>query len=128
MSLELPVSLRTRFEAVNGFPLDRDGTELGKNFSMVPQLRVGGRVHRHFARTIAYLVYQNLSRFSTQWEESINSALWGVEKEARRRLDELMGTVERLVESSSNERAPQLRADLERLEKARKSLSGGAGS
>jgi hypothetical protein len=44
VSLELPMSLRTRFEAVNGFPLDRDGTELGKNFSMVPQLRVGGRV------------------------------------------------------------------------------------
>jgi hypothetical protein len=29
--------------------------------------------------------------------------LWGVEKEARRRLDELMGTVERLVESGGNE-------------------------
>jgi hypothetical protein len=85
-------------------------------------------VHRHFARTISYLVYQNLSRLSTQWEESINGALWGVEKEARRRQDELMGTVERLVESSSNERAPQLRADLERLEKARKSLAAEAGS
>ena len=43
--------------------------------------------------------------------------------EARRRLDELIGTVEQLVESSSNEQAPQLRADLERLEKARKSLA-----
>jgi hypothetical protein len=68
------------------------------------------------------LVYTNLSRLSTQWEESINGAMWGVEKEAWRRLDELIGTVERLVESSSNERAPQLRADLERLERARKSL------
>ena len=76
-------------------------------------------VHRHFARTISYLVYQNLSRLSTQWEESINGALWGVEKEARRRLDELIGTVERLVESGSNERAPQLRADLDRIENAR---------
>ena len=28
----------------------------------------------------AYLVYQNLSRLSTQWEESINGALWGIEK------------------------------------------------
>src|ERR1039458_7565058 len=55
-------------------------------------------VHRHFARTISYLVYQNLSRLSTQWDESINGALRGVEKEARRRLDELLGTVERLVE------------------------------
>ena len=73
------------------------------------------------------MVYQNLSRLSTQWEESINGALWGVEKEARRRLDELIGTVEQLVESGSNERAPQLRADLERLEKARKSLAAETG-
>jgi hypothetical protein len=80
-------------------------------------------VHRHFGRTISYLVYQNLSRLSTQWEESINGALWGVEKEARRRLDELMATIERLVESGSNELAPQLRADLDRLEAARKSLA-----
>jgi hypothetical protein len=58
------------------------------------------------------LVYQNLSRLATQWEESVNGALWSVEKEAGRRLDELMSTVERLVESGSNERAPQLRADL----------------
>ena len=72
---------------------------------------------------ISYLLYQNLSRLSAQWEESVNSALWGVEKEARRRLDELIATVERLVESSSNERAPQLREDLDRLESARKSLA-----
>ena len=95
---------------------------------VLPVWTIKASVRRHFARTISYLVYQNLSRVSTQWEESINSALWGVEKEARRRLDELMGTVERLVESSSNERAPQLRTDLERLEKARKSLAAEAGS
>jgi len=52
-----------------------------------------------------------------------NRALWGVEKEAGRRLAELIGTVERLVESGSNERASQLRADLERLENTRKSLA-----
>jgi hypothetical protein len=41
----------------------------------------------------------------------------------RRRLDELLGTVERPMESGTNERAPQLRAVLERLEEARKSLA-----
>ena len=60
-------------------------------------------MRRHFARTISYLLYQNLSRLSAQWEESINAALWGIEKEARRRLDELMGTIERLVESGSED-------------------------
>ncbi|MGO4880325.1 MAG: dynamin family protein [Bryobacteraceae bacterium] len=90
---------------------------------VLPVWMIKAAVHRHFARTISYLIFQNLSRLASQWEESINGVLWGVEKEARRRLDELIGTVERLVESSSNERAPQLRADLERLEKARKSLA-----
>jgi GTP-binding protein EngB required for normal cell division len=125
-----------------GVPLRTTETEINVVEPRTPDIRVGrvfdrswdllspvlpvwlirAAVHRHFARTISYLVYTNLSRLSTQWEESINGALWGVEKEAWRRLDELIGTVERLVESSSNERAPQLRADLERLERARKSL------
>jgi GTP-binding protein EngB required for normal cell division len=91
---------------------------------ILPLWLIRSAVHRHFARTISYLVYTNLSRLSTLWEESIHGALWAVEKESRRRLEELLCTVERLVESSSNERAPQLRADLERLEQARKSLSG----
>ena len=95
---------------------------------VLPVWMIKAVVHRHFERTISYLVFQNLSRLASQWEESINGVLWGVEKEARRRLDELIGTVERLVESSSNERAPQLRADLERLEKARKSLAAGTRS
>ena len=89
---------------------------------IVPVWMIQAAVRRHFARTISYMIFQNLSRLSTQWEESINGALWEVEKEARRRLDELVGTVERLVQSSSNEQAPQLRADLERLEGARKAL------
>jgi GTP-binding protein EngB required for normal cell division len=115
-----------------GTPDVRVGRVFDRNWELLspvlPVWMIKAVVRRHFARTIAYLVYQNLSRLSTQWEESINSALWGVEKEARRRLDELTGTVERLVESSGNERAPQLRADLERLEKARKSLAAEAGS
>lgn len=91
---------------------------------ILPVWMIKAVIHSHFARTIRYLVYQNLSRLSTQWEESINAALWGVEKEARRRLDELIGTVERLAGNSGNERAPQLRAVLERIHDARKSLTG----
>jgi GTP-binding protein EngB required for normal cell division len=95
---------------------------------ILPAWTIKAAVYRHFAGVISYLIYQNLSRLSTQWEQSVNTALWGVEKEAGRRLDELIGTVERLVESGGNERAPQLRADLERLEKARKFLAAEARS
>jgi len=89
---------------------------------VLPAPAIQGLVRRHFEQKISYLVYQNLSRLSWQWEESIHAALWSVEKEAKRRLDELIATVERLVETSTNERAPLIRADLERLDNVRKSL------
>ena len=128
-----------------GVPLRTTETEIDVVEPRAPDIRVGrvfdrnwellspflpvwpikAAVRRHFARTISYAIYLNLSRLSSQWEESVNGALWGVDKEARRRLDELLGTVERLVESGCNERAPQLRADLSRLEEARKSLAAG---
>ena len=115
-----------------GAPDIRVGRVFDRNWELLspvlPVWMVKAAVHRYFAGAISYLVYQNLSRLSTQWEESINGALWSVEKEAGRRLDELIGTVERLVESGGNERAPQLRADLERIEKARKSLAAEARS
>ncbi len=44
VAVEAPVSLRTRFEGVSTFPLDADRTNLGENFFMVPQLRIGTRV------------------------------------------------------------------------------------
>ena len=91
---------------------------------ILPVWLIKAAVHRHFARTIPYVIYQNLSRLSTQWEDAVNEALCGVDKESRRRLDELLGTVERLVERTANERSPQLRADLERLAQARNSLNG----
>jgi GTP-binding protein EngB required for normal cell division len=129
-----------------GVPLRTTETEIDVVEPRAPDIRVGrvfdrnwellspilpvwliqAAVRRHFARTIPYAIYLNLSRLSSQWEESVNGALWGVDKEARRRLDELLGTVERLVESGCNERVPQLRADLELLEEARKSLAAKA--
>jgi GTP-binding protein EngB required for normal cell division len=127
-----------------GVPLRTTETEIAVVEPATPDIRIGrvfdrnwellspvlpvwlikAAVRRHFARAISYLIYENLSRLAAQWEESVNGALWGVEKEARRRLDELLGTVERLVENSGDELAPQLRADLDRLETARKSLGG----
>lgn len=86
---------------------------------ILPVWAIRGVVRRHFARTVSYLVYQNLSRLSTQWEESVHGTLWAVETETGRRLDELMDTVERLVESGGADGAARIRADLERLERAR---------
>lgn len=84
---------------------------------ILPVCLIQNIVRRHFEQRISYLVYQNLNRLSTQWEESIHRALWAVEKEAKRRLDELIGTVEQLLEACE-EHAPQIRSDLDRLQGA----------
>ena len=108
-------------------PSVRVGRVFDRNWELlspiVPAWTVETMVRRHFTRTISNLVSQNLSRLATQWEESINAALWRVEKESRRRMDELMTTVDRLVGSGVKKRTPQLRADLERIETARKSIA-----
>jgi GTP-binding protein EngB required for normal cell division len=91
---------------------------------VLPVWMIKATVRRHFERKISYLVYQNLSRLGAQWEETIHNAMWAVEKESMRRLVELIGTVERLVETS-DERAPQIRIDLDRLHSSIKSLARG---
>ncbi|MBZ5725568.1 MAG: dynamin family protein [Acidobacteriia bacterium] len=112
-----------------GTPDIRVGRVFDRNWELLspvlPLWAIRGVVQRHFARTVPYAIYQNLSRLATQWEESINDALGRVEQEAGRRLDELMGTVKRLLESGGPERAPQLRSDLDRIRAARESLDRG---
>jgi len=130
-------------QRVFGVPLRTTETELRVVEPATPDIRIGrvfdrnwellspvlpvwlirSAVHRHFARTVAYLIYENLSRLAAQWEEGIRSALASVEEEVRRRLDELMATVERLVENSDRKPAPQLRADIDRLATAHQALS-----
>ena len=134
--------LSERTLAAFGVPLRTTETEIQVVEPKTPDIRVGrvfdrnwellspvlpvrlvkSIVRGHFAHKIPYLVFQNLSRVSTQWEESINAALWNVEKEARRRLDELIDTVEHLLETTNHERVPALRADLERIHAARRTL------
>lgn len=125
-----------------GVPLRTSETEITVQDPAAPNVRVGRvfdrnwellspvlpvwairtTVHRHFRQTISRAGYQNISRLSSQWEESINSALWSVEKEAHRRLDDLIVTVERLLEMARDERVPEIRADLDRIQNARMSL------
>jgi len=110
-----------------GSPDIRVGRVFNRNWEVLspilPVWTIETMVRRHFARTIPSLLEENLSRLATQWEESIVAALGSIEKEAKRRLDELMATVERLVGSGSKRRTPQLRADLGRIEEARRSLT-----
>ncbi len=124
------MSLRTEETEVSvqapASPNVRVGRVFDRNWELLspilPVWAIRSIVHRHFSRTIPRAIEQNVSRLSSQWEESINAALWQVEKEASRRLDTLVATIERMIDSASADRIAEVGADLERIAAARRSL------
>ena len=91
---------------------------------VLPVWTIRRPVRGHFARTIPRAVYSNLSRLGAQWEESIHAALRRLETEAQRRLEELAGTVDRLITGDGGKPLAGMRADLERIRQARQTLRG----
>ena len=89
---------------------------------VMPVIFIKPLVRRHFTRKIPDLVYTNISRLASQWEEGIDTALLSLGKEAERRLDELIATVERLIESASSDRVPAIMHDLDRMSNARETI------
>jgi len=82
---------------------------------IIPVLLIQRLVRRHFERQVSYKLFTNISRIVSQWEERINSALLNMEKEAEHRLDELVGTVAHLIETSACDRLPAIRQDLQTI-------------
>ena len=81
---------------------------------VLPMPLVKTMVRKHFATKIGDAVFMNLSRLVSQWEEVVSGSLIALRKEAERRFDELVSTIERLI-SAAVEEAPHIRADLQRL-------------
>jgi GTP-binding protein EngB required for normal cell division len=79
-------------------------------------------VRRHFTQKIRDAVYTNISRLTSQWEESVNTALLSIGKEAESRLDELVATVERLTANANTDRVEALKQDLARLAAHREAI------
>ncbi len=88
---------------------------------VLPMRLIRGSVEQHFERTVADTVFMNLSRLTTQWDEIARASIAALEKEALRRLEELLGTIARLTESSGAESAV-IREDLARLANDRAAL------
>jgi hypothetical protein len=84
----------------------------------VPMKLIKGTLKKHFQRKVSDVVFMNLSRLTSQWEEIVNKALVGLEAESMRRLDNLIATIEKLLDMACQE-APQIRAALQTLEVAR---------
>jgi GTP-binding protein EngB required for normal cell division len=89
---------------------------------LIPMALVQGIVLKHFRRRVGELVFTNLSRLASQWEDIVNASLLALEKESIRRLDGLIGTIEKLI-ASAGQQAPQIREDLQRLEGLRRGLN-----
>ena len=92
---------------------------------IMPVALIRGAVRRHFDRQVSEQLFTNVSRLASQWEDTINSSLLNMEKEAERRLDELVATVGRLIETSESDRLPAIRQDLARIESLRSELGRG---
>lgn len=89
---------------------------------LIPMPLVKGIVEKHFRRRIADVVFKNLSRLASQWEQKINPTLAAMEREALGRLEDLVATLERLL-ASAEQQAPAIRQDLEEAAGLRALLS-----
>ena len=92
---------------------------------LVPVVFVRSALRNHLRQKVGYVVFMNLSRLASQWEEIVKAALLKLEKDAIRRLDGLVATIEKLIASAGQE-APRIRQDLEQLQAVRDRLSHGA--
>lgn len=88
---------------------------------IAPMAVFRGVVKRHFERTVAQVVFVNFSRLASQWEAAVSDALSVLEKNSLGRLDDLVSTIEALTASAGQE-APQIQADLERIESLQRDL------
>ena len=82
---------------------------------LLPMAVLRAAVFSRFRRKIADETYKNLSRLTGQWEKIVTSAIFELQRVAEKRIEDLLETVQGLV-SARNESAPQIRADLERLQ------------
>lgn len=92
---------------------------------LVPMSLVKGIVFRHYRGKVEDLVFANLSRLVAQWQDIVNASLLALEKESVRRLDGLIGTIEKLI-ASAGQQAPQIREDIQALESMRHKLDTGS--
>jgi GTP-binding protein EngB required for normal cell division len=128
----LGVPLRTTEMDLNAEDPRSPDVRVGKIFDrnwellsfLVPMAIFRGIVGKHFERKTGDVVFMNLSRLASQWEEIVNRALLKLEKDATRRLDSLVATIQSLIASAGQE-APRIHQDLEQLQALRDRLSRG---
>lgn len=86
--------------------------------AVVPMAVFRSTVKRHFERKVGETVFVNLSRLVSQWADAVNASLDLLEKDAARRLDTLITTMERLVGAAGRD-APRISDHLQKLNQLR---------
>lgn len=76
--------------------------QLGAALLAHPHVAGRGTLGRRFLERINSEVQKNLSRLTSQWEDVLVAAIHRTEKEAKRRLDELVRTVRRLLSADES--------------------------
>ena len=118
----LGVPLRTTEVELNTREPRTPDVRVGKIFdrnwellsAIVPMALFRSTVKHHFERKVGEAVFVNLSRLVSQWSDAVNASLALLEKDAERRLDGLIATIERLIAAAGQE-APRIRDDLQEL-------------
>jgi len=126
--------LSDRAERVFGVPLRTTEIEISIEEPRIPDIRIGrvfdhnwellsgiapmrllrSVVLRHFERKLPYMIEKNISRVTSQWEQSLVKAINDLQLEAERRLDELAGTIRRML-LVTRDSAPGIRSDIETI-------------
>lgn len=125
----LGVPLRTTETEIDPEPPKAPDINIGRIFdhnwellsAVIPMPLFRGALKTRFRDRIDYETTKNLSRLSTQWADIVAAAITAMQREAERRLSDLIKTVEHLTASSAA-RAPEIRLDLERIYRAEAEL------
>jgi GTP-binding protein EngB required for normal cell division len=117
------VSLRTSETEIEVQPALAPDIDISRVFdhnwellsAVIPMPLVRSLVRRRFEVKVASEVFKNLSRLTSQWEEAIHAAIRATEKEALRRFQELVSTVQHLLDRETIQGSTSVQRHLEAL-------------
>jgi GTP-binding protein EngB required for normal cell division len=89
---------------------------------IIPMFLIQWPLKRHFQSKVRTVVFVNLSRLASQWEEVVRAAVLRLQAESMRRLNGLISTIGKLLQTTG-EAAPLVRADLATLDRIRTQVS-----
>ena len=125
------VPLRTTETEIEPESLKAPDVNIGRIFDhnwellspLIPMALFRGALRARLLDRIDYETTKNVSRLTTQWANIVTATISSMQQEAQHRLEDLIMTVEHLTAASAT-RAPDIRLDLQNLQRLEASLKG----